>query len=211
MEELTGDELLLVWNLETGTFDSAPIVFVDSEAETEYEIVNLMFSDGTTVKVISEHGFWDYDLNEYVYLDRYAADYIGHWFAKQTVDESGNPVNVKVRLDDVVITSEVTTAWSPVTFGHLCYYVNGMLSMPGGIDGLFNIFEVDPDTMMYDKEAMAADIEKYGLFTCEDFGGLVSEEVFEAFNGKYLKVAIGKGMLTWDEVVQLVERYSKFF
>ena len=211
VEELTGDELLLVWNLETGTFDSAPIVFVDSEAETEYEIVNLMFSDGTTVKVISEHGFWDYDLNEYVYLDRYAADYIGHWFAKQTVDESGNPVNVKVRLDDVVITSEVTTAWSPVTFGHLCYYVNGMLSMPGGIDGLFNIFEVDPDTMMYDKEAMAADIEKYGLFTCEDFGGLVSEEVFEAFNGKYLKVAIGKGMLTWDEVVQLVERYSKFF
>ena len=211
VEELTGNELLLVWNLETGTFDSAPIVFVDSEAETEYEIVNLMFSDGTTVKVISEHGFWDYDLNEYVYLDRYAADYIGHWFAKQTVDESGNPVNVKVRLDDVVITSEVTTAWSPVTFGHLCYYVNGMLSMPGGIDGLFNIFEVDPDTMMYDKEAMAADIEKYGLFTCEDFGGLVSEEVFEAFNGKYLKVAIGKGMLTWDEVVQLVERYSKFF
>lgn len=211
VEELTGDELLLVWNLETGTFDSAPIVFVDSEAETEYEIVNLMFSDGTTVKVISEHGFWDYDLNEYVYLDRYAADYIGHWFAKQTVDESGNPVNVKVRLDDVVITREVTTAWSPVTFGHLCYYVNGMLSMPGGIDGLFNIFEVDPDTMMYDKEAMAADIEKYGLFTCEDFGGLVSEEVFEAFNGKYLKVAIGKGMLTWDEVVQLVERYSKFF
>ena len=211
VEELTGDELLLVWNLETGTFDSAPIVFVDSEAETEYEIVNLIFSDGTTVKVISEHGFWDYDLNEYVYLDRYAADYIGHWFAKQTVDESGNPVNVKVRLDDVVITREVTTAWSPVTFGHLCYYVNGMLSMPGGIDGLFNIFEVDSDTMMYDKEAMAADIEKYGLFTCEDFGGLVSEEVFEAFNGKYLKVAIGKGMLTWDEVVQLVERYSKFF
>lgn len=211
VEELTGDELLLVWNLETGTFDAAPIVFVDSEAETEYEIVNLIFSDGTTVKVIDEHGFWDYDLNEYVYLDRYAADYIGHWFAKQTVDENGNPVNVKVRLDDVVITSEVTTAWSPVTFGHLCYYVNGMLSMPGGIDGLFNIFEVDPDTMMYDKEAMAADIEKYGLFTCEDFGGLVSEEVFEAFNGKYLKVAIGKGMLTWDEVVQLVERYSKFF
>ena len=211
VEELTGEELLLVWNLETGRFDAAPIVFVDSEAETEYEIVNLMFSDGTTVKVISEHGFWDYDLNEYVYLDRYAADYIGHWFAKQTVDESGNPVNVKVRLDDVVITREVTTAWSPVSFGHLCYYVNGMLSMPGGIEGLFNIFEVDPDTMMYDKEAMAADIEKYGLFTCEDFGGLISEEVFEAFNGKYLKVAIGKGMLTWDEVVQLVERYSKFF
>ncbi len=208
VEELTGEELLLVWNLETGRFDVAPIIVIDVKYEYDSEIIDLIFSDGTTVKVIDEHGFWDYDLNEYVYLDRYAADYIGHWFAKQTVDENGNPVNVKVRLDDVVITREVTTAWSPVTFGHLCYYVNGMLSMPGDLSGVFNIFEVDPDTMMYDKEAMAADIEKYGLFTYEDFEELIPEVIYEAFNCKYFKVAIGKGLITWDGIVGLIERYS---
>lgn len=211
VEDLTGEELLLVWNLETGSFDTAPIVFIDSDAECEYEIINLIFSDGTEVKVISEHAFWDYDLNEYVYLDRYAGKYIGHWFNKQTTDEGGNFVNIAVQLVDVVITYEVTTAYSPVTYSHLCYYVNGMLSMPGGISGLFNIFEVDPDTMMYDREAMEADIAEYGLFTYEDFEGLISEEVFEAFNGKYLKVAIGKGILTWDDIFYLVERYSQFF
>ena len=83
-----------------------------------------------------------------------------------------------------------------------------MLSMPGGIDGLFNIFEVDPDTMMYDKEAMAADIEKYGLFTYEDFEELIPEVIYEAFNCKYFKVAIGKGLITWDGIVGLIERYS---
>lgn len=211
VEDLTGDELLLVWNLETGTFDAAPIVFIDSDAECEYEIINLIFSDGTEVKVISEHAFWDYDLNEYVYLDRYAGKYIGHWFNKQTTDDDGNFANTAVQLTDVVITYEVTSAYSPVTYSHLCYYVNGMLSMPGGISGLFNIFEVDPDTMMYDREAMEADIAEYGLFTYEDFEGLISEEVFEAFNGKYLKVAIGKGILTWDDIFYLVERYSQFF
>lgn len=211
VEDLTGEELLLVWNLETGSFDTAPIVFIDSDAECEYEIINLIFSDGTEVKVISEHAFWDYDINEYVYLDRYANKYIGHWFNKQTTDEGGNFVNIAVQLVDVVITYEVTTAYSPVTYSHLCYYVNGMLSMPGGISGLFNIFEVDPDTMMYDREAMEADIAEYGLFTYEDFEGLISEEVFEAFNGKYLKVAIGKGILTWDDIFYLVERYSQFF
>ena len=211
VEDLTGDELLLVWNLETGTFDTAPIVFIDSDAECEYEIINLIFSDGTKVKVISEHAFWDYDLNEYVYLDRYAGKYIGHWFNKQTTDDDGNFANTAVQLTDVVITYEVTSAYSPVTYSHLCYYVNGMLSMPGGISGLFNIFEVDPDTMMYDREAMEADIAEYGLFTYEDFEGLISEEVFEAFNGKYLKVAIGKGILTWDDIFYLVERYSQFF
>lgn len=211
VEDLTGEELLLVWNLETGTFDTAPIVFIDSDAECEYEIINLIFSDGTEVKVISEHAFWDYDLNEYVYLDRYAGKYIGHWFNKQTTDDDGNFANTAVQLTDVVITYEVTSAYSPVTYSHLCYYVNGMLSMPGGISGLFNIFEVDPDTMMYDREAMEADIAEYGLFTYEDFEGLISEEVFEAFNGKYLKVAIGKGILTWDDIFYLVERYSQFF
>ena len=202
---------MLVWNLETGSFDTAPIVFIDSDAECEYEIINLIFSDGTEVKVISEHAFWDYDLNEYVYLDRYAGKYIGHWFNKQTTDDDGNFANTAVQLTDVVITYEVTSAYSPVTYSHLCYYVNGMLSMPGGISGLFNIFEVDPDTMMYDREAMEADIAEYGLFTYEDFEGLISEEVFEAFNGKYLKVAIGKGILTWDDIFYLVERYSQFF
>lgn len=48
-----------------------------------------------------------------------------------------------------------------------------MLSMPGGIKGLFSVFEVDAETMRYDEEKMRADIEKYGLFTYEEFAELV--------------------------------------
>ena len=131
VEDLTGDEELLVWNMLTGEFDSAPIVFIDSEPERYYEVINLYFSDGTTVKVISEHAFWDINLNKYVYLRSDAAQYIGHWFNKQTIDENGNMVYTEVQLTNVVVQQEYTSAWSPVTYGHLCYYVNGMLSMPG--------------------------------------------------------------------------------
>lgn len=35
----------------------------------------------------------------------------------------------------------------------------------------------------------------------------ISETVFDAFNGQYLKIAIGKGLLTQDELVALFERY----
>ena len=69
VETLTGNEMLLVWNLHTGSFDTAPILSIDSDEAREYQIINLYFSDGTHVKVISEHGFWDFDLNRYVYLD----------------------------------------------------------------------------------------------------------------------------------------------
>ncbi len=213
VEELTGNEMLLVWNMKTGMFDTAPIMFIDSDPIHTNDIINLHFSDETTVKVIYEHGFWDFDLNSYVYLDENAEEYVGHWFNKQTTDAAGNYTWEKVQLTEVTFTQEYTTAWSPVTYGHLCYFVNGMLSMPGGINGLFNIFDVDGETLTYDTEAMAADIEEYGLFTYEEFYEMypVTEEVFEAFNGEYLKVAIGKGLITYERIGELIERYSEFF
>lgn len=213
VETLTGNERLLVWNMLTGSFDSAPIVFVDSEPLGVRDIINLGFSDGTIVRVISEHAFWDIDLNQYIYLDENAGQYIGHHFNKQIIDDNGNMMWDGVQLTSVAITQEETTAWSPVTYKHLCYYVNGMLSIPGGISGLFNYLSVDSETMTINQEALAEDIEQYGVFTYEEFSELVTitPEVFDAFNGQYLKIAMGKGMITIDEIQSLLNRYARFF
>ena len=83
--------------------------------------------------------------------------------------------------------------------------------MPGGINGLFNIFEVESETMRYDVAAMENDIEQYGLFTYEEFAQMlpVPQEVFDAFNAQYFKVAIGKGLVTEERLTQLIERYAE--
>lgn len=213
VETLTGNEMLLVWNLHTGSFDVAPILFIDHDTAAMYKIINLQFSDGTQVKVIYEHAFWDFNLNKYVFLREDAAQYVGHWFNKQTTDSNGNMVWTRVQLTNVTITEEYTTAWSPVTYGHLCIYVNGMLSMPGATEGLINIFEVDSDTMQIDQEQYLADIATYGLFTYEEFSEIypIPETIFEAFGGEYLKVSIGKGLIDYETLGQLIERYSEFF
>lgn len=213
VETLTGNELLLVWNLYTGQFDVAPILFIDSDPATFYKTINLSFSDGTQVKVISEHAFWNFNLNQYVFLREDASQYIGHWFNKQTTDANGNLIWTKVQLTNVIVTEEYTTAWSPVTYSHLCIYVNGMLSMPGATEGLINIFEVDEETMCIDQEQFLADIEQYGLFTYEEFAEIypVPEEIFDAFNGQYLKISIGKGLITYERLGELIEHYSEFF
>ncbi len=67
--------------------------------------------------------------------------------------------------------------------------------------------------MTIDEEAFERDIAEYGIFTYEEFYELypISEGVFEAFNGKYLKVAIGKGLITYERIGKLIERYSEFF
>lgn len=211
VEELTGDELLLVWNLQTGTFDVAPIIFIDSDPYAEYEIIHLYFSDGTEVKVIYEHGFWNFDLNKYVYInDDNPQQYIGDRFNKQTIDDEGNFEWTEVSLVDVKVYNEYTTAWSPVTAEHLCFYTNGMLSVPGNASGLFNIFEVCPDTLQIDQEAYLADVEEYGLYIYEEFSEIlyVPEEIFDIFQAKYFKIAIGKGLIDIDQLAALLERYS---
>ena len=213
VEDLSGDETLLVWDLRAGTFSSAPILFIDKEPAALYEIINLRFSDGTHVKVIDEHAFWDFDLNEYVFLRSDADKYIGHCFNKQILDENGNMSWTKVRLIDVTISEEFTTVYSPVTYGHLCLYVNGMLSMPGATEGLINIFEVDGDTMKIDEEKFLADVEAYSLYTYEEFAELYSvpENAFDAICGEYLKVSLGKGLITHERLRLLIERYLVFF
>lgn len=213
VETLTGNERLLVWNLYTGQFDTAPILFIDSDPAKTYRVIHLYFSDGTQVKVIHEHAFFDFNLNEYVFLREDAGRYIGHWFNKQTTDEFGNMTWTRVQLTNVTITEEYTTAWSPVTYGHLCIYVNGMLSMPGATTGLINIFEVDGETMRIDQAQYLADIERYGLFTYEEFAEIyaIPEEIYEAFNGQYLKVSIGKGLIDYERLGELIESYAEFF
>ena len=213
VEDLTGNEELLVWNLLTGNFDTAPILFIDSDPESVYEVIKLTFSDGTVVEVIDEHAFWDFDLNKYVFLRADASQHIGHWFNKQTTDDNNNLIWTEAQLISVNIVEKTTSSWRPVTYGHLCYYVNGMLSMPGATEGLINIFDVDPETLSYDEEAMEEDIETYGLFTYAEFSELfpVSQTIFNAFNAQYLKVAIGKGLITLEEIGNLIELYSEFF
>lgn len=210
VESLTGNESLLVWNMKTGSFDSAPILFIDYDQPQLYKVTKLTFSDGTQVNVIFEHAFWDFNLNKYVFLRSDAAQYIGHWFNKQATNNQGQMVWKKVQLINVTIQEEYTSAWSPVTYGHLCYYVNGMLSMPGATEGLINIFEVDGQKMKYNTVAMERDIDQYGLYTYEEFTQTfqVPYEVFNAFNAQYFKVAIGKGLITEERITNLIKRYA---
>ena len=68
----------------------------------------------------------------------------------------------------------------------------------------FMPFEVG-ENMKYDEEKMQEDIEKYGLFTYEEFADLVTEEQFYALNAPYVKVAVGKGIITMDDLYRIIE------
>lgn len=207
VEEINPGDLLLVFNHETGMFDVSEVLFNDKEVLNTYEIINLKFSNGSLIRVVDEHGFFDLDLMQYVYItSTNYHNYIGHHFVSIT-NNNGQIEKENVTLDFVNITYEKVRVYSPVTKYHLNYVTEDLLSMPGGIEGLFNIFEYD-NSLKYDENKMNKDIVKYGLFTYDDFKDLVSEEIYDSFSTKYFKVAIGKGILSYDKLYYYIYRYT---
>lgn len=208
VEELTGDETLLVWNMFTGEYDEASIGYIinhdgDRRINT---IIHLFFSDGSDIEVVRDHGFYDIELNKYISLSKANyKNYIGHHFLKQSTDNQLEPI----QLIDVKLEKKYTGIYEVVTDKHLTCFTNGILSISSLIEGFCNIFEIDRNSVTYIEEKMNADIEKYGLFTYEDFAEYIPEEAFELYNVQYLKVAMGKGNIKQSEINFLIDYYHK--
>lgn len=203
VEDLLETDKLLVFDHETGKYVAADILFIERDGWKTYDIINLEFSNGQKTRLIYEHGLFDLTLNKYVYINESNyAQFVGHEFAII----GKNDTTEKITLNKAYMTTEYTGCYSLVTAYHLNYFIDGLFSMPGGIDGLFNIFEYDED-LKYDEEKMKADIEKYGLYTYEDFAAYLPYEVYAAFPAPYFKVAVGKGLVTFEEILGYIETY----
>ncbi len=207
VELITENDILLVFNHETGKYDFAKVLFNDTEPQSQYTVINLRFANGKLVKVVSEHGFFDLTLNKYVYIDETNyADFVGHTFYQATWNGT-DYISSTTTLANAYLTTENVKVYSPVTTYHMNYFTEDLLSMPGGIEGLFNIFEYDTN-LQYNKELMQQDIDTYGLFTYDDFKDLVPIEIYNAFPAQYFKVAMGKNLLTWEQLNYYIERYA---
>jgi len=204
IQYVTYADQLLVWNFYEGKYDVMPAAIVMNHGYGKYTVVTLNFADGTSVNTINGHGFFDANERKYVVLSSdNAADYIGHSFVKT----DGNGYST-TKLHSYDIKTEYTESWSILTAGQYNCILEGMWTLtpaeiPGSPDYLMP-FKVGAD-MKYDEEKMQADIEKYGLYTYEDFAGLMTEEQFDSLGLSTWKVAVGKGYITWEDILQLIE------
>ena len=62
-------------------------------------------------------------------------------------------------------------------------------------------------------ESLESYVEKNGLFTYEEMNAIVplSEDMFNMAGGAYLKISIGKGNMTMDDLAYMINRYSVYF
>lgn len=136
-------DIVMSFNHETGRLEPTEIIINDDidEPEQTYDVIHLIFDDGNETDIVYEHGFFDLTLNKYVYLHTYdACNFIGHEFV---FFKNSNGQIERIKLIQVIINKMVTRVCSPVTANNLNIISDNMLSMPGGITGLFNIFEYE--------------------------------------------------------------------
>lgn len=207
VEDITMADTVLAFNHETGKVEPAAINFLEDDGWDDYTVINLAWSNGTTSRIIYEHGFFDLDSMKYVYIheDDYE-QYIGHRFYTG-VYEGGKYTSGEVALVNAYLTKEYAGCYSFPSVYHLNFFMDDMLSMPGGIAGMFNIFEYGTD-LKYDEERMAADIAAYGLFDYENVSEYMTYDTFCTYPAQYLNVSMGKGLMTEEDLEYLIARYA---
>ncbi len=205
IQDITAEEQILAWDMFTGEYAAKDIAILVNHGEDLYEVTHLTFSDGAELKLIADHGVFDYDLNKFVYItaDNYE-DYIGHRFVKQNLN-GGYDI---VTLESGYVTEEVTSAYSITSAGTSNAFAEGMLTVAPPAD-FYNWIEMG-DKLRYDVEQFNADVEKYGLYTYEDFKDYVTYEQFIDWNGAYLKVPVEKGIFTFEYILELIELYKGY-
>ena len=210
VDELTGSEMLLTWNHKTGSYDTAPIAYLIDHGGVRQEqpITHLFFADGSDLEIIGEHVFYNADTGKYITLDENAADYIGTHFAKQNA-ESGRLD--RVALTDVKHEVKLTGIYEVVTYSDMTCFTDGILTASAYIDKLLNTFDIETDTMAYNPFKVIADIQTYGLYTYEDLQELgLTEAQFNMHNAAFLKIAVGKGTLTWQDMSDLMDMFREY-
>ena len=84
-----------------------------------------------------------------------------------------------------------------------------MLAFTDDFIGIVNIFEMT-DGLKYDEELKEKDINKYGLYTYDEWSEYLSYEEFVGFNVAELKVAVGKGYITKEEIIGYILHYKSY-
>ena len=202
VEDLRQGDMVMAFDHLTGVITTSKVIIVVRTASDFYKNT-FVFDDGTRLATINEHGIYDLDLNKYVNIshENYH-EFLGHRFV--SVDVNGN-LGVKT-LIDVECVYETGYKYDIVSEQTLNYVAEDTLSVTHVLVDIINTFEFN-ENMIYDQEKMMADIEKYGLYTYDEWEEHCDISVFDEYNIPIMKIGVEKGLYTEEYIIYLINRF----
>lgn len=207
VENLSVGDEILAFDHETGSFVNSRVLYVFKYSEFEVvDSIDLYFDNGTSVKFLNAgHGLFDVTLGEYVLIKGdNANDFVGHKFiVADYFNGSFTVKTVTLQSCDISWTREVER-YDVVTEVTINHTVNGLLACSDAMVGISNVFDFT-ENYTYDMDAVLADINTYGLFEYDEWKDYLTYDEFIACNGQYVKIALGKGLITEDDIYSLID------
>ena len=198
IKDMIGNEEVLTYNLDTGVFEGKEMLGLYHHDTGTYRVMSLKFDNDKTVELIGNHHLLNVTKHEYSKLsnDNFK-DYIG--------DEFMLSDGYSAKLISAELIRKYTGVYSIISKKNENFIINGFVSL-SGIPSDVNIqrYEIGED-MKYDQAKKQADIERYGLFTYDEWKNFVSEEEFDGINAAEYKILIEKNMITYEDIFLFVK------
>lgn len=199
IEDINENDFVLTFNHEKGCFENSEVLYLYRCDEPKSPFI-ISFEDGTELSIIGEHDLFEKESLKYVTLtDADAEEFIGKHFYS---------VNKKayIRLVSVTRCNEKVDYYEVYTKNSFNCIANGMLNVADDVDYMLNIYEFNDD-LTINTEKFNQDIKQFGLFQYSDEYG-VTKNFFEDWNMRYVSVAIGKGLITMEELFKQHSEYN---
>lgn len=208
IEELTVGDNILAWDFRTQKYVATPITLLVYHGDHNYKVLNLEFDNGSTVRVIGDHIFFDATTKEYITInENNYINYIGHEFLAY----SGNENYTLTKLNAGKLTLEQIGSYAIVT----AYYFNAITENVVTCTPMIPIYELISsyvrDDLTFDNEEFEKDVAQYGLYEYALFEEYLTYEQFIQLCAPYFKLAEVKGYTTYEEVYTLMVLYSYIY
>ena len=195
-----GDEIL-TFNSLTGDFELEKVFFVNKTKVDNRVIKKLNFKDGSSLKIFEFHRFFNVEDNYYSTISTNRLDdFVGLNYYKVNYSEKYSFLPSELVSYDTEIYSGYV--YDFITENNFNYFADGFISST--VAEFSEPFDFSQDNILvYDMNSYINDVEKYGLISYNQFieeFGYIDKEIFDALKGERVKIGIGKGYISPDDM-----------
>lgn len=203
VESLKVGDIILAWDFTTQSYVETDIVIFTYHGMDQCNVVSLKFADGNTLKIIGDHTLFDMNNHEYVQLNELNAKaYIGHEFLSYNEYTKSYSTT---ELLSVQIEKEYVGSYSIVTSYYFNYISENIVSSSPCVPGIYELLSTYiQEDFTFNRTEFESDLAEYGLYDYEPFSSYMTYEQFEKLCGPYFKIAIGKGLTTWEMLITII-------
>ena len=155
IEDVNYNDLLLVWNYETGSYTFEYPIWIEKENYSD-NYFKISFEDGTNLKVVENHALFNADINEFVTIDKLE---IGTTIAK-IVDNEIEYTKVK----SIEVINEGTNYYHVVSTRYYNIVANGILTTDDAVI-LSNLYGFNNDISWKNRNYSSIDLYTYSEFS----------------------------------------------